>query len=166
MHSKFLHFLRGKVGNPAIAEDILQGAYVRAIQHESELRKEESSLAWFYRILRNAITDYYRQNAVRSRSTERLAAEWSEAYEMELQDQACTCIREILPDLKADYRSAIERVDLGGESIESFAESEQTTANNAYVRLHRARKALAKKLIEVCGSCATHRCVDCSCKAH
>jgi len=166
MHSRFLQFLRGRIGDPATAEDILQAAYLKAMQHESELRQEESSVAWFYRILRNSITDHYRQTATRSRAIDQFTAEWTEGYEMELQNQACTCIREVLPDLKPEYRSAIEQVDLRGESVESFAASHNTTANNAYVRVHRARKAVARKLTEVCGTCATHKCVDCSCKAH
>lgn len=164
MHNKFLHFLRGRISDPAAAEDILQAAYVKAMQHESELRQEESSVAWFYRILRNAITDHYRQSATQSRAIDQFTAEWNEGYELELKDQACTCIREVLSDLKPDYRSAIEQVDLGEESVESFAAAQQTTPNNAYVRLHRARKAVAKKLTEVCGTCATHHCVDCTCK--
>ena len=166
MHSSFLQFLRARVGDPATAEDILQAAYLKAMQHEAELRQEESSVAWFYRILRNAIADHYRQASTRSRALDQFTAEWNEGYEMELQNQACTCIRGILPDLKPEYRSAIEQVDLRGESIKSFAASQNTTANNAYVRVHRARTAVARKLTEVCGTCATHKCVDCSCKSN
>jgi DNA-directed RNA polymerase specialized sigma24 family protein len=58
MHDRFLQFLRGRVGDAATAEDILQAAYVKAIQHGGELREAESSVAWFYRILRNAVTDH------------------------------------------------------------------------------------------------------------
>jgi DNA-directed RNA polymerase specialized sigma24 family protein len=47
MHARFLHFLRGRVGDPAAAEDILQAAYVKAIQHGGELREAESAVAWF-----------------------------------------------------------------------------------------------------------------------
>lgn len=164
MHSKFLHFLRGKVSDAATAEDILQAAYLKAIQHESELRGEESSVAWFYRILRNSIIDHYRQTAFQSRAIDQFAAEWNEGYELELQNQVCNCIRGVLTDLKPDYRSAIEQVDLAGESVESFAAAQHTTANNAYVRLHRARKSVAKKLTQICGTCATHQCIDCTCK--
>ncbi len=164
MHNRFLQFLRGKVADTATAEDILQTAYLKAIQHEPELRQDESSVAWFYRILRNALIDHYRQNATRSRAADQYKSEWNESYELELQDQACTCIREILPAIKPEYRSAIEHVDLAGESIESLAVAQHTTSNNAYVRLHRARKAVAKKLTEVCGTCATHHCIDCTCK--
>jgi len=166
MHKKFLQFLRGRVGDPATAEDILQAAYVKALLHESEMRQDESSVAWFYRILRNAVIDHYRQSATQARATAQFAAEWNESYELELRDQACACIREVLSELKPDYRSAIEHIDLAGDSIDSFADSQKTSTNNAYVRLHRARKAVARKLTEICGACATHHCVDCSCKPH
>jgi len=166
MHSKFLQFLRARVGDPAAAEDILQAAYVKAIQHESQLRQDESSVAWFYRILRNAVIDHYRRSAAQSHAVDRFTAEWNESYELEIQNQACACIREVLSDLKPDYRSAIESIDLGEESVDEYASSQQTTANNAYVRLHRARKAVAAKLTEVCGTCAAHHCLDCSCKSH
>jgi RNA polymerase sigma factor (sigma-70 family) len=164
MHDRFLQFLRGRVSDAATAEDILQAAYVRAIQHGGELREAESSVAWFYRILRNAVTDHYRHNAARSKAMDQLVAEWKEDYEPELQAQTCACIQEVIRDLKPEYRAAIEQVDLAGESVESFARARSTTPNNASVRLHRARKAVAKKLTAVCGTCATHKCIDCSCK--
>lgn len=164
MHDKFLGFLRNRLSDPVAAEDILQAAYLKAIVHGGELRDTESSVAWFYRILRNAIVDHYRQAAVRSRAMEQFTAEWQEGYEPELKEQICACIRNVVRDLKPEYRRAIEEVDLGENSMESFAEAEKVTANNVYVRLHRARKAVAKRLAEVCGTCATHRCIDCTCK--
>ncbi|HEY2472965.1 MAG TPA: sigma-70 family RNA polymerase sigma factor [Terracidiphilus sp.] len=164
MHGRFLGFLRSRVSDPAAAEDMLQSAYLKAIEHGGELRDTESSVAWFYRILRNAIIDYYRQTAARTRAIEQSVAEWKEGYEPELKEETCACIREVVRDLKPEYRVAIEAVDLGGEPMEVFAAAQKMTANNAYVRLHRARKAVAKKLTEVCGTCATHRCIDCTCK--
>ena len=164
LHDRFLQFLCARVGNPATAEDILQAAYVKALEHESELRAAESSVAWFYRILRNAVADHFRRTAVRSKAAEQIAAESAGSYELELEAEACTCIRAAVRAPKPAYREAIERVDLGGESVESFAQSQGTTANNAYVRVHRARKAVAGKLLQVCGICATHRCIDCTCK--
>ena len=164
MHGRFLQFLRARIGDAATAEDILQAAYVKALEHEAELRESESSVAWFYRILRNAVADHFRQTTIRSKAVEQIAAEWKEGYELELEAETCACIREAVRELKFGYRAAIERVDLGGESMESFAAAEGTTVNNAYVRVHRARKAVAKKLMEVCGTCATHKCIDCTCK--
>ena len=61
-------------------------------------------------------------------------------------------------------REAIERVDLGGQSVEDFARARAITPNNASVRLHRARKAVARDLTTVCGTCAEHKCFNCTCK--
>jgi RNA polymerase sigma factor (sigma-70 family) len=165
-HNKFLRFLSARVGDAATAEDILQSAYVKAIEHGSELRDEESTVAWFYRILRNAVTDHYRRGATRAKALEAFGAEAVESYEPEFQAEACACINEVIRDLKPEYRAAIEQVDLAGESIEALARSQGTTANNASVRLHRARKSVAKNLTAVCGGCAEHKCVDCTCKKH
>jgi RNA polymerase sigma factor (sigma-70 family) len=164
MHDRFLQFLRARVGDAGTAEDLLQAAYVKAIQHGGELREAESSVAWFYRILRNALTDHYRHNAAHSKAMDQFVANWKEDYEPGLQAETCACIQEVIRDLKPEYRAAIEQVDLAGESVESFARAQSTTPNNASVRLHRARKAVAKKLTAVCGTCATHKCIDCSCK--
>lgn len=163
-HDRFLSFLLPKVGSRATAEDILQSAYLKAMEHEHELRSEESAVAWFYRILRNAITDNFRRQATQTKAHEAFAAEATLVYEPELQSTVCACIEDVIQELKPEYRAAIEHVDLGGLSVQDFAERESTTANNASVRLHRARKDVAKRLTAVCGVCAEHKCVDCTCK--
>jgi RNA polymerase sigma factor (sigma-70 family) len=164
MHAKFLQFLRGRVGDAATAEDILQTAYVKAMQHGAVLRDAESTVAWFYRILRNAILDHHRRNAARAKAIDRAIEGWQEGYEPDLHTQTCACIQEVIRDLKPEYRTAIEEVDLAETTVESFAKAQGMTANNASVRLHRARKTVAKKLTAVCGTCATHECIDCICK--
>jgi len=162
--SKFLNFLSARVEDRAAAEDILQSAYVKAVEHGSKILDDESTVAWFYRILRNAITDHYRRRAARTRAHESFAAETPVSYEEELTQTACACIGDVIRDLKSEYRTAIEQVDLGGVTVEAFAQSQQTSANNASVRLHPARKAVAKKLTTVCGACAEHKCLDCTCR--
>ncbi|HEY5054838.1 MAG TPA: sigma-70 family RNA polymerase sigma factor [Acidobacteriaceae bacterium] len=162
--AKFLAFLVARVSDPATAEDILQAAYTRTLEKGGQIQKTESIVAWFYQILRNALTDHYRRDAARGRAHDGLSAETHDSYEMELQSNLCTCIQGVVQTLKPEYRLALEQIDLGGESIADFAKAEHTTPNNVSVRLHRARRAAAKRLIQVCGSCADHKCLDCSCK--
>ncbi|MGZ7100373.1 MAG: RNA polymerase sigma factor, partial [Candidatus Angelobacter sp.] len=38
------------------------------------------------------------------------------------------------------------------------------TAENAAVRVHRARKALRRQVELPCGTCAEHGCLDCHCQ--
>src|SRR5882757_6908188 len=162
--AKFLGFLSARVEGRAAAEDILQSAYLKAVEHGSEIRDDESIVAWFYRILRNAITDHYRRRAARTSAHEAFAAEAPVSYEAEVAQTVCACIGDVIRDLKSEYRTAIEQVDLGGVTVEKFAQSQQTSANNASVRLHRARKTVARKLTTVCGVCAKHKCLDCTCR--
>lgn len=161
---KFLGFLSARLHDKASAEDVLQAAYINALEHGSEIRDDESTVAWFYRILRNALIDHYRRSSVREKGEAEYAAETPVTYEPELQQIACACIGDVIRDLKGEYRAAIEGVDLGGQSVEEFAKANDITPNNASVRLYRARKSVAKELTAVCGSCAEHKCLDCTCK--
>ena len=163
-HERFLRFLSSRVEDASTAEDILQAAYMKAIESGSEIRDGESTVAWFYRILRNAVTDHYRRRASRNKAYAAFAAEMPETYEPEIKAAICECIGDVIATLKPEYRSAIEQVDLREIPVENFAESEQISSNNASVRLHRARKEVARQLKTVCGACAEHKCLDCTCR--
>ena len=165
-HSRqqFLGFLTQRLRDSATAEDILQSAYFKAIEHGQEIRDDDSTVAWFYRLLRNALIDHYRRSEVRYKADAQYASEIPLTYETELKATVCACIGDVIRDLKSEYRDAIEGVDLGGQSVEDFAKANDITPNNASVRLHRARKSVARDLTAVCGSCAEHKCLDCTCK--
>src|SRR3569833_1342846 len=81
---RFLNFLSARVEDYATAEDILQAAYVKAIERGAQIREQESAVAWFYRILRNAVTDHYRRRGFRAKALEALSSENLGSYEHEL----------------------------------------------------------------------------------
>ena len=58
---QFLAFIRRRVTDAALAEDILQACYLRAFNHQGDFEPGESATAWFYRLLRNAVIDNYRR---------------------------------------------------------------------------------------------------------
>src|SRR5690349_1853986 len=74
-HRNFLSFLERRVGSRALAEDILQEAFARSVEKAEQLRSDESAIAWFYRLLRNAVTDLHRRSATSGRAMAALAAE-------------------------------------------------------------------------------------------
>lgn len=166
-HRQFLAFVERRVSDRALAEDILQEAFVKILERGEEIRDESSSVAWFYRVLRNAIVDHYRRGAVRSRALESLARELADAVEPppEWRDELCACVGEIASSLKPEYAAAIRRVDVEGEPVHSFAAEAGITAGNAAVRLFRARESLRKQVKAACRTCAEHGCVECSCKS-
>lgn len=50
-----------------------------------------------------------------------------------------------------------------GDAVGEVANEPGLTANNATVRLHRARRALRQRIETVCGTCTEHACLDCTC---
>jgi RNA polymerase sigma-70 factor (ECF subfamily) len=162
-HRAFLSFLEARLPSRAAAEEILQAAFVRAIERGGAIRDEESAVAWFYRLLRNALIDHYRSEAATRRALERQAAEAMLPSESELNDVVCGCMSTLLPNLKPEYGEVLRRVDLEGAPLPQLAAELGITPNNAGVRLHRARQALKRELERSCGTCATHGCLDCTC---
>jgi RNA polymerase sigma factor (sigma-70 family) len=167
LRRQFLGFVERRVEERAVAEDILQTAYMRALESGSDLREDESAVAWFYRILRNAVIDHYRRRTTEGAALERWAQELASEVSPDplLHETSCQCIAGALDILTPAYAQLLREVDLGETALSSYAHAEGITAGNAAVRAHRARAALRKQLIRCCGTCATHGCLDCICRA-
>ena len=159
---KFLGYIRKRVADPELAEDLLQDSLLRAVQSAPNLRDEDHLVPWFRSILRNAITDAYRRRGV-----ERRYVGDAEADDIpdQTEDEAvlCACFEPLVPTLKAEYAELIQALDLAGEAPEATAARLGISPNNLKVRRHRARQALRKRLEETCRTCATHGCLDCTC---
>lgn len=164
-HQRFLAFLERRVASRDLAEDILHDGFVRALERADSLHTADSAVAWFYRLLRNALVDHYRRSATEDRALAAVATQPQEADEdAELRETICGCVQELIETLKPEYRDALRRVELEGERVDVFARAAGISASNASVRLHRAREALRRRLLETCGTCVTHGCRDCECR--
>ena len=165
----FRAFLRKRIGNETIVEDVFQQCLLRAVERQHSLNNQESVVAWFYQILRNAIIDYYRSKAAADARQEAFEkeAEVLQPHEVPSLDAVnatiCACLDEVLGTLRPGYGELIRRIDLGGESTTEVAKSLRISPGNAAVRLHRARQALRNSLEEACGVCTKHGCLNCTC---
>ena len=160
----FLEFVCRRVGSRELAEEILQDAFAKALERGGQLRDAATVLAWFYRILRNAILERARREAAAARALEKLAREMETIDPgEETRRVVCACVHGALETLKPEYQAPVRAVDLAGRELRDFAADAGITPNNAAVRLHRAREALAERLISTCGACAADGCVDCTC---
>lgn len=167
-HKDFLAFVERRVGSRALAEDILQDAFVKSLDKVATVRERESAVAWFYRVLRNAITDHGRGATSEARGVERLAHEAAadgEALAPDERDLLCGCVTRLAGGLKPEYADALQRIDVDGLAVKDYAAAADITANNAAVRVFRARQALRNEVARACGTCAEHGCLDCTCRA-
>ena len=160
----FLSFLERRVGHRELAEDVLQEAFARGLARVP-LGGEETILAWFYRVLRNAVIDHYRRQGATGRALGALARELTEEAEPspDERDAVCRCVTRLSETLKPEYALALRRVEVDGISVQDYAAEAGITSNNAGVRLFRARQTLRKRVVRWCGACAERGCVDCSC---
>jgi RNA polymerase sigma factor (sigma-70 family) len=159
----FTAFARNRVGDPHLAEDLVQESLVKALKSANQPTGEEDTVTWFYRILRNSIIDLYRRDAARKRALETFESELPESPDADDQKVLCQCFKRLLPAIPENYRELIQRIDLDGEDTARTAEDLGLTRNNLTVRLHRARKHLREELLRNCLSCAKHGCLDCTC---
>jgi RNA polymerase sigma factor (sigma-70 family) len=165
-HSRFLAFLKPRVGSVETAEEILQAAFVKGLEKQDAIRDDENAVRWFFRLLRNALVDHYRHRGVELRGRERYAQETPEsapALEAAIEGEVCACVGTLIPTLKAEYAEVLRRVELEGRPVVQVAAELGLTPNNAAVRLHRAREALKKRLVQTCGTCTEHGCLECTC---
>lgn len=163
----FLGFLERRVGSRAVAEDLLQEAFARGLDRLETLRNEESAVAWFYRVLRNAVVDYHRRQASATRALEAFSVELSEAEAPagEVAAAVCQCVGRLAGTLKPEYADALRRIEVDGVAVKAFAAEAGISSSNAAVRVFRAREALRRQVVASCGTCATHGCLDCTCAA-
>jgi len=98
-HREFLAFVERRVGDRALAEEILQDALVKSLARVGEIH--ESATGWFYRVLRNAIIDHQRRRAVRDRRLEAFAsdAEATRPADRELDAVVCRCVTKLAATL-------------------------------------------------------------------
>jgi RNA polymerase sigma-70 factor (ECF subfamily) len=160
-HREFVAFVERRVGDRAMAEDVVQDAFVKGLERGGELRADESSRAWFYRVLRNAIVDRHRRATTAGARLQALAAELQRAGDADR--ELCACIGRLIDTLPPDQARALRRIELDGVAVKDFAVESGLGESNAGVRVFRARKALRERVTRACGTCAEHGCFDCSC---
>jgi RNA polymerase sigma factor (sigma-70 family) len=161
----FLQYLERQVGDRALAEDLLQEAFVKAVARPEQAPSDERIVPWFYRTLRNAAIDHFRRRGAATRAYEAFAHELAthEAPTPEMAAEICSCVSRLATTLKPEYAEALDAIEIRGTPLKVYAEQKGLTANNAAVRAFRAREALKKRVAQSCGTCAEHGCIDCTC---
>ncbi|MEM7136033.1 MAG: sigma-70 family RNA polymerase sigma factor [Myxococcota bacterium] len=158
--TKLEAFVRARVPSSDV-DDVLQIAAVRAIEGAGTLNNPKRALSWLYRVHRNAATDVLRKRAQQERLLEKASA--APEAPSELAGSGCDCSIFQARNIHPNYAEVLSLVDIQGVTIAEAAEALGISANNASVRLHRARKALRESMLEHCGVTSLRDCADCGC---
>ena len=157
--SRLRAFVAARV-RPEELDDVLQTAALRAVERSDTLRDPDRALPWLYRIHRNTIVDLWRQ-----RGNQEPLKEDEEVPEMQLDvaHASCDCSVVQAQRMRPAYASVLALVDAGDSTLPEAAAALGISVNNATVRLHRARKALRKAMLDHCGVENVMDCDACRC---
>src|SRR5687767_13143461 len=118
-HRAFLRFLERRVGDRALAEDILQDAFARVVDHPEQAPADDAIVPWFYRTLRNAAIDQFRRRGAADRALAAFAREIDihTAPEAEMEAEICACVSRLAGTLKPEYAEALHAIDVQGTAV-------------------------------------------------
>ena len=134
-------YLRRRVGDAAVAEDLTAETFLAAVAAVKERRVADLTIAWLIRVARNKLVDHWRRVAREERGL-RLASEEDDAS---ADDAAIHFDRmrahEVLAELGAHHRAALTLRYVDGLSVPEVADHLGRTVHATEALLVRARRA-------------------------
>src|SRR5260370_7193784 len=127
---QFLSFLQARLGDRAAAEDVLQAAWLKAAGKADTIRDDESSVAWFYRLLRNAVADVRRGAAREGRALADGKLASSAEEDPALNAAVCQCVSALAETLKPAHAPLLHRRDLAAPPFPQLTPHAGPTPNN------------------------------------
>ncbi len=133
--------------DPAIAEDVVQEAMLRAWKSLHALREDEAAKQWVLTIVRRENARYFERKRLETVDIDNLTQSQS-AMLAESSDTDLDDVREAIYRLDDDYREPLVLQVLMGHSTKEIAEMMDIKPGAVLTRLHRARLKLKEEVGE------------------
>lgn len=146
--NRLFHFVLGRVGETAVAEDIVQDVFVKVQTHLDSLRDQEKATAWLYQMTRNAITDYFRARRPLAELTDAIPA--IAAEDETAAEELASCLRPFVNQLEPTYRQAITLYEFEGVPQKEIADQLGMSLPGVKSRIQRGRQQLKAALLNCC----------------
>lgn len=145
--SELRSYLQHRLGDPHLAEDMLQDVFVKAMRQGSGFCELDNPRAWLYQVARNALVDYRRLH----HETVELPDDIPEPAEQpEPVATLSACVGRVLTELSPEDRDIIEQCDLNGMKQQDYAKLHDLTLAAVKSRLLRARQRMRATLSTNC----------------
>ena len=145
--SELRGWLRRRVGNNALADDLLQDLFLKALRQGERFCAVENARAWLFEVARHTLADHLRVSHPMVALPENLVATVEQADTV---DTLTACLPRVLSELGADDREAITLCDLQGMRQADFARLKGLSLSAAKSRVQRARLHLRTQMSQVC----------------
>jgi RNA polymerase sigma-70 factor, ECF subfamily len=147
LSSDLRRFIRRRVPDHHVADDLLQETFVRVHRNIGTLQEADRLGAWVYRIARNVIHDHHRK------ATRVVALADADPVDDADDGQArcggCDWLDEMIRSLPEGYREAVQLSEIEGLSQQEVADRIGLSLSGAKSRIQRGR-ALLRGVLEQC----------------
>ena len=154
-------FVRSKVSNDKIAEDVLQDIFMRIHKGIGDFRHEGRLQSWVFGIARRAIADHYRKrerNREQPAGTDVSTEEGEKADlnlnqydgEHDVHEEVLSWLIPMIDELPDKYGKPLRMADVEGKKQKEVAEHLGLSLSGAKSRIQRARQKLGKVLAACC----------------
>lgn len=147
-HAQLFNFIRRRVRDDSLAQDLLQQVFLRIHTRIDTLRDESKLNAWIYQITRNVIADYYRAQSEQEPLDDEFPEPESEREDFA--EQLAQGILNFVNTLPLSYREAFLLTEVEGMSQVELARRLGISVSGAKSRVQRARAKLKQMLLECC----------------
>jgi RNA polymerase sigma-70 factor (ECF subfamily) len=150
LSSDLRRFIRRRVADDHVADDLLQETFVRVHRNIGALQEGDRLAAWVYRIARNVIHDHHRK----ATSSTVALADADPADDADdrlgcLRGRACEWLGEMVGQLPDGYREAVQLSEIEGLPQQEVADRLGLSLSGAKSRIQRGRVML-KGVLERC----------------
>ena len=150
-HVPLYGFIRKRVRDESVAEDLLQEVFLKIHMHIEDLQDMKKLESWIYQIARNTICDFYRN----SKST--LSLDKPEILHLPEEMPSDDIISELFPavrimllSLPEQDRQALILTEYQGLTQKELAKRAGLSFSGAKSRVQRAREKLRQQLLACC----------------
>jgi RNA polymerase sigma-70 factor (ECF subfamily) len=142
-------YLRRHLSDPALADDLLQDVFVKALASKQAGRHIENLTGWLYAATRTTLVDHFR--ATRT-PMEALSDEIpnAESDDLWMHQELSSCLKLFIEKLAPLYRGTLIAIEFQGATMRSLAEAQGVSVSAIKSRAARARAMLREMLLACC----------------
>jgi RNA polymerase sigma-70 factor, ECF subfamily len=151
LSSDLRRFIRRRVSDDHLADDLLQETFVRIHRSIESLADAERLAAWLYTIARNVVHDHYRRS-----TDEPIAlgdtdpAETTDDWPNQLHCRTAEWLEELVAQLPEKYREAVRLAEIDGLTQQEVADRLGLSLSGAKSRIQRGRVMFRSALEQCC----------------
>ena len=148
-HAKLFGFIRVRVGDSTVADDILQEVFLKIYAKIDTLKESSKIQSWIYQITRNAIIDHYRTHKKLQGLPESLSMPEKDSTDQARQEMS-RCLRPMINSLPDHIRETVILSEIEGLKQKEVAVKQELSVPGVKKRIQRGRSMMKEIMLKCC----------------